>query len=138
MLPKDEVYDAVMPYIFKPSHRSIITQSVVIALDSADNGAPNNRTKDALVSVAFGTDVESRTRTKALTALLDYAADPEVTELAVRYVDYNFRETKQALIKLIGKSGKSELITCLKELDTRTTDPSINKSIADAIKELEG
>lgn len=138
MLPKAEVYDAVMPYIFRPSHRWVITQSVVTALDSADNGAPNEKIKDALISVAFGTDIESRTRTKAITALLDYAADQEVTELAVKYVDYNFRETKQALIKLIGKSGNKELISFLKDLDTRTTDPSINKSIADAIKELEG
>ncbi|MCB0724612.1 MAG: M1 family metallopeptidase [Ignavibacteriae bacterium] len=137
-LPKEQVYDAVMPYIFKPSHRWIITNAVVEVLDSADNGAPDPRIKDALISVAFGKDIESRTRTKALTALLDYAKDPEVMELAKRYVDYNFRETKQALIKLLGRSGDKSLIPFLQEMNGKTTDTSINKSIEDAIKELNG
>lgn len=136
-LPKEDIYDAVIPYLFRQSHRSIITQTVVEVLDSADNGSPNEKIKDALISVAFGKDIESRTRTKALTALLDYAKDKEVKELAMRYADYNFRETEQAIIKLLGRSGDASLITYLRELDSRTTDPSINKSIADAIKELE-
>src|SRR5690606_20995703 len=136
-LPKEDIYDAVIPYLFRPSHRSIITQTVVEVLDSADNGLPNEKIKDALISVAFGKDIESRTRTKALTALLDYAKDTEVKELAKKYVDYNFRETQQAMIKLLGRSGDVTLIPYLRDLDSRTTDPSINKSIADAIKELE-
>ncbi|MCB0721622.1 MAG: M1 family metallopeptidase [Ignavibacteriae bacterium] len=137
-LPKEQVYDAVIPYIFKPSHRWIITNSVVEVLDSADNGAPDPRIKDALISVAFGRDIESRTRTKALTALLNYAKDSDVMELAKRYVDYNFRETKQALIKLLGRSGDKSLIPFLQEMNGKTTDTSINKSIEDAIKELNG
>ena len=137
-LSKDEMYNFAMPYIFLPSHRWIITNTVVDALDSADNSSPDDRIREALVSVAFGKDIESRTRTNAITALLDYARDPEVTELAKRYVDYNFRETEQALIKLLGRSGDKSLIPFLEDMKKVTTDPSITKSIDDALKELNG
>jgi hypothetical protein len=137
-LSKDEMFNFAMPYIFRPSHRWIITNTVVDALDSADNSSPDDRIKEALISVAFGADIESRTRTNAITALLDYARDPQVTELAKRYVNYNFRETEQALIKLLGRSGDKTLVAFLEEMKKETTDPSITKSIDDALKELNG
>lgn len=137
-LSKDEMSEFAMPYIFRPSHRWIITNTVIDALDSADNGSPDDRIKEALINVAFGTDIESRTRTNAITALLDYAGDPQVTELAKRYVNYNFRETEQALIKLLGRSGDKSLIAFLEEMKKETTDPSITKSLDDALKELNG
>ena len=119
VLPPEEIYDKIISFINIPSHRHVIQSAVVKALDIADNEIPDDRIKNALLDVAFGIDVDSRVRTTAITALIQYAKDEDVKLLAKKYVDYNFRTTKQALIELLGESGDKSLIGFLKELNEK-------------------
>ena len=138
VLPPEEIYDNVIAFVNIPSHRHVIQTAVVKALDIADNEISDNRIKKALLDVAFGIDVNSRVRTVAIIALKQYAKDEDVKSLAKKYVDYNFRTTKQALIELLGESGDKSLIGFLKELNENTTDGWINYCIENAIDKLEG
>jgi hypothetical protein len=116
----------------------VIQTAVIKALDIADNEISDDRIKMALLDVAFGIDVDSRVRTVAINALMQYAKDDDVKSLAKKYVDYNFRSAKQALIKLLGESGDKSLIIFLKELNEKTTDEWVKYVINDSIKKLEG
>ena len=138
VLPPEEIYDKVISFINIPSHRGVIITAVVKALDSADNKIIDVRIKKALLDVAFGIDVDSRVRTVAINALIQYAKDEDVKLLTRKYVDYNFRETKQALIRLLGESGDKSLIKFLEELNEKTTDEWVKFVIDDSIKKLEG
>jgi aminopeptidase N len=138
VLPKEEIYDNVISFVNIPSHRHVIQTAVIKALDNADNEISDDRIKKALLDVAFGIDVNSRVRTTAITALIQYAKDEDVKLLAKKYVDYNFRTTKQALIELLGESGDKSLIGFLKELNDNITDGWINYCIKNAIVKLEG
>ena len=138
VLPSEEIYDKVIPFVNISSHRHVIQTAVVKALDKADDEISDERIKKALLGVAFGIDVDSRVRTGAINALMQYAKDEDVKALAKKYVDYNFRQTKQALIRLLGESGDKSLIKFLKELNEKTTDEWVKYVIDDSIKKLEG
>ena len=138
VLPSEEIYDKVISFVGIPSHRGVIQTAVVKALDSADNKVIDVRIKKTLLDVAFGIDIESRVRTVAINALVQYAKNEDVKLLAKKYVDYNFRETKQALIRLLGESGDKSLIKFLEELNEKTTDEWVKFVIDDSIKKLEG
>ena len=138
VLPHEEVYDKVISFINIPSHRHVIQTAVVKALDRVDNDISDDRIKNALLDVAFGIDVDSRVRTTAITALIQYAKDDDVKSLAKKYVDYNFRSTKQALIKLLGESGDKSLIKFLEELNEKTTDEWVKYVIDESLEKLNG
>ena len=138
VLPMEEIYDNVIPFVNIPSHRHVIQTAVVKALDTANNEISDDRIKKVLLDVAFGIDVDSRVRTVAIDALKQYAKDEDVKSLAKKYIDYNFRTTKQALIELLGESGDKSLIGFLKDLNENTTDGWINYCIENAIDKLEG
>ena len=136
VLPKEEIYDNVIPFVNIPSHRHVIQTAVVKALDKANDEISDDRIKKALLDVAFGINVNSRVRTTAITALIQYAKDEDVKLLAKKYVDYNFRTTKQALIKLLGESGDKSLIKFLEELNERTTDEWVKYVIDESLEKL--
>jgi len=136
VLPPEEIYDNVISFVNIPSHRHVIQTAVVKAFDNADNEKSDDRIKKALLDVAFGIDVNSRVRTTAITALIQYAKDEDVKLLAKKYVDYNFRTTKQALIKLLGESGDKSLIKFLEELNEKTTDEWVKYVIDESLEKL--
>ncbi len=137
-LPKEEIYDAVIPFAKRVSHRNIVQSAVIDALDSADNSVPDERIKKALLDLAFGIDTEGRLRAGALIALKTYAKDDDVKSLAIKNIDYNFIIVKRALISLIAGSGDKSFIPFLKSMNEKTTDESMSKLLSASVKILEG
>lgn len=136
--PKSEIYDVVFPFINIESHRNIIRDNVIEALDSADNGHEDVRIKTAIMNIAFGTDVESILRAKAINSLKKYAGDEDIKEKARRVSEINSFFVKRAAVNLLAASGDKSQIIFLEEIDSRTTDEGIKKIISSAIKKLEG
>ena len=120
------------------SHRNIIKDNVIEALDSADNGYDDIRIKTAIINIAFGKDIESILRAKAINSLKKYANDDDIKENARRVSEINSVFVKRAAINLLAASGDKSQIFFLKELDSKTTDEGIKKIISSAIKKLEG
>jgi aminopeptidase N len=135
-LPPEDVYDAVIPYINVKSHRHVVLNAVVEALDSADNYIDDERIKEALKDVAFGIDVESRLRTKAIKGLKKYAKDDEIKSLAKKHLYYNFRPTKIALMELLAESGDKSMIEPLSIIGLNTSDEALVKAYDAAAKKL--
>lgn len=136
-LPKEEIYETVIPFVKKTSHRNVIQYAAVNALDSADSKVTDDRIKIALTEIAFGTDVEGRLRANAISALRPYAKDDAVKTFAVKYCNYNFTVVKRALISLLGNSGDKSIIPMLRTMQEETTDESMNTFLLSTIKKLE-
>ncbi|MDQ3019700.1 MAG: M1 family metallopeptidase [Bacteroidota bacterium] len=136
-LSKDEVYDAVLPYVNKISHRDVIQGAVIDALDSADNKSKDGRFKKIIMDIAFGIDVEGRFRTRAINALRTYAEDEDVKTLAMKYADFNFIFVKRAFITLLAYSKDKSVIPFLRIMNDKTTDEEFSKLLLKAIKMLD-
>lgn len=135
--PREEYRDKLINFKDNGSHRNVVVNAVLDGLDSLSRINPDAKIKDALISIAFGKDIDGRVRAKAVDALRFYAADPQVKSLAKKYLDWNFRVMEESLIQLLGRSEDRSMITTLKELDAKTTDDAIHKQIDKAIKKLE-
>lgn len=135
---KTEIYDAVIPFINTESHRNVIMNNVIEALDTADNGYDDGRIKTAMMSIAFGKDIEGMLRARAINSLRKYAKDEDVKENARRVTKINSVFVKRAAINLLAASGDESQIIFLEELGRKTTDEGIKNIITSAVKKLEG
>lgn len=135
--PRDEYRDMLISFKDKESHRHAVRSAVIDGLDSLSKIKPDDKIKTALISIAFGKDVDGRVRAKAVDALRFYATDVEVKALAKKHLDWNFRVMEESLIQLLGRSEDKSMIALLKEHDAKTTDDALKKEIDKSIKKLE-
>lgn len=136
-LEPPEVYDAIIQFGKRISHRNVVQNAFVAALDSADNKIDDPRIKEALKGIAFGIDVDGRLRVTAISALKKYGADEDIKSLASKYLDYNFIFVKRALISLLAESKDKNIIPVLNDLAKKSTDDNLVRYIERAVKKLE-
>jgi len=136
-LPKNEIYDNLIRFLNTESHRQVIKDNLIEALDSADNEVDDERIKTALAGIAFGRDTEAYLRTKAINALRKYAADDDIKENAKKLAEGSFIFSRRAAINLLSSSGDKTMTSFLEQLNNKTTDRELKNFISSAIKKLE-
>ncbi len=137
MIPKEKIYEVVIPFAGIISHRNVVQAAVIGALVESDSAGTDQKVKEIIKNFAFGTDVDGRLRVIAINSLRKYAKDEEVKRLALKYMDYNFIVVKMALINLITASDDKSVIPLLRQLNEKTTDEGLNELLAGSIKKLE-
>lgn len=134
---KSEIYEIVIPFINKESHRNLVRDNVLEALDTADNQIDDARIKDAIMSIAFGKDIESMLRSKAINSLKKYAKDDDVIKKAKEVISINSPFVRRSAVNLLANSMDKTQTAFLKDLEGKTTDESLKRTITSAIKQLE-
>ncbi len=136
-LPAEEIYDVVSPYKNKISDRDVVQYAVISAITKSDTAGADTRVKKVLMDIAFGTDIEGRLRSFAISALRKYAKDDDVKALAIKYVDNNFIVVKRGFIILLSYSNDKSIIPFFKKMNEGTTDEELSKLLISSIKRLE-
>ncbi len=136
LLP-NKIYDEVIPFANRVSHRNAVQGAVIAALDSAAGKIADMRIKKTLMDFAFGINIESFLRVKAILALRNFGKDEDVKNLAIKYLDNNFFYVKAAFISLLSSSNDKSVIPVLQRLKEKTNDKSVSSLISSVIKQLE-
>ncbi len=132
----DEIKGIVLPYSDVRSHRNIIMSEVLAGLKTIEGTDKDPAVKTTLLNIAFGKDLDYRLRNFAISRLVYYAADKDVQDMAMKYIDYNETSTQRALINLLGSSkdrAASDFLVKFKESNLNT---DLDKTLNDAIEKL--
>lgn len=124
LLPKDKIYDAVIPYIEMDSHVDIIRRSVLTALDLSDDP----RSKEILLKYAvYGST--ARVRNIAVNGLGSFLNDDEVINLLNNKLAENTRSTQGVILSLLGKAKNPSSKPFLQKLYDTSNDERFKERI---------
>ncbi len=124
LLPKDKIYDAVIPFIEMESHVDIIRRSVLTALDLSDDP----RSKEILLKYAvYGST--ARVRNIALNGLESFLNDDEVINLLNNKLAENTRSTQGVILSLLGKAKNPSSKPFLQKLYDTSNDERFKERI---------
>lgn len=124
LLPKDKIYDAVIPFIEMESHVDIIRRSVLTALDLSDDP----RSKEILLKYAvYGST--ARVRNIAVNGLGSFLNDDEVINLLNNKLAENTRSTQGVILSLLGKAKNPSSKPFLQKLYDTSNDERFKERI---------
>jgi len=131
-IPKDQLYDLLIPYMDRDSHFDIIRRSVLSALDSTfDDRSMNLFLRYAVVG---STD---RVRNTALNLLHLYLDKPSVLDfLHSTLTSTVFRSTRFTILNLLEKARNKSSIFFLETLISRTHDQELIQRARDVLQML--
>jgi aminopeptidase N len=131
ILPKDKIYDAVIPYADRSSHSEIIRRQVMAALDSSNDA----RSLDVLLNYSERGSI-ARLRNVAIRGLENFATDQRVIDFFNRKVLENTRSSQDAIMDVIEKHRMSACRSALEELVSKSNDEKFKKKVNKLIQKL--
>lgn len=128
ILKKEEIFDAVTPFINYDSHGEIIRRTVIAALDSCID--------DRLVKIyiEYGDKgSSSRLRNAAIRSLSNYLTNPEVINYLNRKVQSKPRSTQYTILNLLETAKDASSKPVLEELLNKTSDERLKTRINEVL-----
>lgn len=131
VMPKDRVYDMVIPFEDKDSHVDIIRRSVLAALDLSDDP----RALSTLLEYAERGST-SRVRNVAIAGLENYLSDQKVIDFLNNKVKEKTRSTQNAILGLLEKANNPSSKPYLEELLANSNDEGFKKKVSETLQKI--
>lgn len=128
VMPKDRIYDMVIPFEDMDSHTDIIRRSVFAALDLSDDP----RSLHTLLEYAkIGST--ARVRNAAISGLDNFLDNPEVIDFLNKKVLEKTRSTQSVILGLLEKAKNPSSKLFLEELIAKSNDDRFKKRVQDIL-----
>ncbi len=131
ILPRDKIYDAVIPYVNKDSHSDVIRRSVMAALDSSNDA----RSLDILLDYAERGST-ARVRNNAIRGLENFTNDQRVIDFFNRKLQENTRSTQDAILDIVEKKYMSACRSGVSELLAKSNDEKFKKRLEKTLQKI--
>lgn len=131
VMPKDRIYDMVIPFEDKDSHVDIIRRSVLAALDSSNDPRSLN------ILLEYGErGSTSRVRNVAINGLSDYLGEQRVIDFLNTKVMEKTRSTQNIILGLLEKAKNPSSKPFLEELLAKTNDEGFKKKVTETLQKI--
>jgi len=131
ILKKNEIYDAVTPFLSYDSHGEIIRRTIMTALDSTND----ERSLQVFMEYAEKGSL-SRLRNAAINGLNNFLSDPAVIEYLNKKVLDKPRSTQYTILNLLEKAKDPSSKPYLEQLLEKTNDERFKTRIKEVLEKL--
>jgi hypothetical protein len=131
-MDKDKIYDAVIPFVNRDSHREIIRRSVMVALDSSKD----SRAMDIFLEYGEIGSI-SRLRNEAISGLRHYLDNPKVIEFLNTKMLEKTRSTQSIILALLEKAKNPASKPYLEKVLAGTNDDGFSKKVSNVLQKLD-